>query len=667
MKKLSEWLVQMRRLMEVVSNIFTFLKSGFTAFAKGLTNLPIAVLRTSQRVVFNSFRQVVTFLRSVPSRTRRVIQEAVSAQRVRALTRKEIKRIQKEQRVEARKKRKADAAKRREAQIRARAELRQKRVEAKRVASERKKAARIALVEAKRLAREKREKEKIERAAAREQLRKDRQLERERSRKEKAEKRIQAAKQRATNKEYAKQNRDRIRKQNAEARIQLKQYRADERAARKLQKVEQQNAIAALPRRFFGLLPGKDDSLNTVVVRRTYRATVVNAAGKTTSRVVQSIGRSRARMALQSQGFDVKDIVEVKRWWDVTFGRTVKDKALLQVTRQLAAFSAAGVPLLESLKMLSATSKDRSMRAALLLMIEDIRDGDTLPQAAKTHDSIFPEYYIAMLDASERSGDITKTFETLANYLERDTASRRAVKSALAYPVILVALGAIAVVILSIVVLPRFREFFVSLNAELPLTTRILLFVADFMSNWWYVLFLGAFATWAGIALWRRTDDGRYRLDLLLLKIPLAGALATQICMERFCRVLGSLATAGVPLADGLQLSEGVMGNHAYDRALRQTREGVIRGGGLSGPMSETKMYPDEIVQILRVGEQTGRLTEQLDQAASFYEREVDYKLKNLTSLLEPIVLLVVGGAVGFVAIALVSAMYGIYSNVGIG
>lgn len=657
----------MDRFLQMFREFLNTFSQSLTNSIKGLQTLLLRLFQTLIRLPGALITKTFRFSKAIPRELLRVISEIRSAQKVQAAARKEIRIIQKKQRSIAREKRKTDASVRKKERVRTRAELREKRVEAKRVAKVRRATAKKSLAEAKRNAAKERQRKKAEQIEARALARKLRQEERERVRKARAESRIQRARDRAANKEFARQNRDRIRKQNAEARLQLRQFRKDERAARKLQRVAQRAARAAVPRRFFGLLPGKDDSLNAVVVRRTYRANVINAAGKSSSRVVHSIGRSRARMALQSQGFEVKDIVEVRRWWDITFGRTVKDKALLQVTRQLAAFSAAGVPLLESLRMLAATTKNKEMRAALLMMIEDIRDGDTLPQAAKTHDTIFPDYYIAMLDASERSGDITRTFETLANYLERDTSSRRAVKTALAYPAILVVLGALAVVVLSIVVLPRFREFFVSLNAELPITTRILLVIADFMSNWWYVLFILAFALWLVLYLWRRSENGRYKLDLLLIRTPLIGSLATQIAMERFCRVLGSLASAGVPLADGLELSEGVMNNFAYDKALRKTREGVVRGGGLSDPMSETRMFPDEVVQILRVGEQTGRLTEQLEQAAGFYEREVDYKLKNLTSLLEPIVLLVVGGAVGFVAIALVSAMYGIYSNVGIG
>lgn len=400
---------------------------------------------------------------------------------------------------------------------------------------------------------------------------------------------------------------------------------------------------------------------------RTFKVTYTDAHGKVNRARVVASGRNRARLDVEAQGFTITEIREIRRWWEITVGRAVGDSVLLQVTRQLAAFSAAGVPLLEGLGMLAQTTRNKYMRAALLTMLEDIRDGDTLPQAARVHDSVFPAYYVAMLEASERTGDVTATFETLADYLERDTNSRRAVKSALAYPAILVVMGIGAVVMLSTVVLPKFEVFFASLNTELPLATRMLLAMSAFMATWWWLIFGGLAILLVGGFLYRRTVGGRYHLDRLLLRMPVMGTLIQQIAMERFSRVLGSLSAAGVPLVDALELSQGIMGNAAYDRAVIEARSGVMRGEGLAGPMEAAGLFTMELVQILRVGEQTGRLTEQLEHAATYYAREVDYRLKNLSTLLEPIVLVVVGGAVGFVAVALVSAMYGIYTSSNLG
>lgn len=398
-----------------------------------------------------------------------------------------------------------------------------------------------------------------------------------------------------------------------------------------------------------------------------FSATVLDADGNHVRTKIKAATRSRARLALTSEGLNVVEVHPVPRWWEIEIGRAIPADVLLQATRQLSAFTSAGVPLLESLYMLSDSTKNKRMRQTLIAVAEDVRDGDTLPQAARAHPAVFPAYYVSILDASERSGDLSTTFETLSAYLDRDLTSRRAVKAAMYYPLILVVLSVVAVVVLSTAVLPKFEVFFDSLNAELPLATRILLGISRFFATWWWAVLLGFLVLVEGMFLLRRTDRGRLWIDKGLLRLPIFGKLIEFVALERFSRVLGSLSSAGVPLPDGLQLAAGVMGNRSFDLAVRSTREGVLRGEGLTVPMEATGVFPPETVQILRVGEQSGRLVNQLEMAADFYSKEVDYRLKNLTALIEPVVLLVVGGGVGFVAVALVSAMYGIYTSTNLG
>lgn len=394
-----------------------------------------------------------------------------------------------------------------------------------------------------------------------------------------------------------------------------------------------------------------------------FSVTTTDALGSRTTEVMRSTSRSRLRMDLKAAGRQVVEISDVRHWWRPRPVGNVPPRVLLDTTRQLAAFSEAGISVLEALTMIADSTRNKRMERVLRTMADDIRDGETLPQAVRAHVGIFPNYYIAMLEAADRTGNLASTFDTLASYLERDTASRRAVKSALSYPAILVALGAVAVVVLSVVVLPRFVDFFNDLDVELPLPTRILLSVTAFIGDWWMVIFGSALAIGVGIVAIGRTAQGGRAIDRLKLGTPIVGPLLRDIALERFCRVLGNLEGAGVPLVDALELSETVVGNRHYARAVALTRDGVVRGQGLAAPMAEAGAFPTEVVQVLRVGEQTGRLTEQLEHAAHFYAREVDYRLKTLTALLEPIALLIVGGAVGFVAVALVSAMYGIYST----
>ena len=373
--------------------------------------------------------------------------------------------------------------------------------------------------------------------------------------------------------------------------------------------------------------------------------------------------RSRLRMDLKAAGKDVVDIRVDRPWWRGGRRSKVPARVLLDTTRQLAAFCEAGISILDALVMIGDATRNPAMKHALLTIAEDIRDGETLPQAAQAHAAVFPDYYIAMLEAAERTGNLPATFDTLAGYLERDTASRRAVKSALSYPVILLVLGVVAVVVLSTIVLPKFVEFFLDLDVELPLATRLLLQTTAFIGVWWPVMFGTVLVIALAIAAYSRSTTGGRRLDHLKLRLPIVGPLLRDIALERFSRVLSNLSGAGVPLVDALRLSASAIGNRHYATAVVTARDGVLRGQGLAAPMRDTGVFPPEIVQVLGVGERTGRLTEQLDHAARFYAREVDYRLKNLTALLEPVALLIVGGAVGFVAVALVSAMYGIYSS----
>lgn len=395
----------------------------------------------------------------------------------------------------------------------------------------------------------------------------------------------------------------------------------------------------------------------------TFVALVEDTFGNQTKEKIMAPDRVSARVALARQGLRVIELDKAKTLREIEIGRGIPDAQLLQFTRQMAAFIAAGISVTSALEMLERTAKHKTLRRVISSVLADIRDGENLGSAIRSQGKYFPTYYSAILGASERSGDMTVAFDTLANYLERDLNSKRAVRSALYYPAVLLALGFASVFLLSTIVLPRFRIFFASLNADLPATTQALMTLSAFMSTWWLYIVGAVILMIAAVFLMGKAERGRFLLDMGLLKMPVFGGLLELIALERFTRVLGTLSHAGVPLPDSLSLASRVVGNKVFGNAIQRIRKGVINGEGLSEPMQATKTFPEAMVQIVRVGEQTGRLGQQLDQSAIMYSKEVDYRLKNLTTLLEPLVLLIVGGGVGFVAIALVSAMYGIYNS----
>jgi type IV pilus assembly protein PilC len=225
-------------------------------------------------------------------------------------------------------------------------------------------------------------------------------------------------------------------------------------------------------------------------------------------------------------------------------------------------------------------------------------------------------------------------------------------------------MSVITIVVLATFVLPKFKVFFKSLDAKLPLPTRMLLAVTDFLTNWWWTLALGGAALILIVFSALQTESGRYTRDKLLLATPVVGETIQYALVERFCRILASMVTAGVSLPEALRVATDSLRNRVYMRSLDSVNESMLEGQGIAGPLARTALFPATAVQMLRVGEETGTLDNQLEVTAQYYETELDYKIKKLTALFEPAVIVVMGLIVGFVAVALVSAMYGVFNQV---
>jgi type IV pilus assembly protein PilC len=344
--------------------------------------------------------------------------------------------------------------------------------------------------------------------------------------------------------------------------------------------------------------------------------------------------------------------------------KKVPRKELMHFSRQLAVFIKAGIPIIDALETIHEEMGNKLFREIMESMIESLKGGSTFAAAAAQHPEAFPPFYLGILQSAELTGRLDTVLVQLSEYIDRDLEARRKITSALTYPGVIMVMSVVVVGILVGFVLPRFETFFEDLDAKLPLPTRILLNVSGFISDYWY-LFVGAFLVLLiGIILALRTDRGRAIRDTLLLKTPALGDLLHHVVLERFCRILSSMMEAGVPLPDAMRVTTEATSNHVYKKGLTEAREAMLRGEGLAGPLAETGLFPASARQMMRVGEDTGTLDAQLATAATYFERELDYKIKRFTGLFEPAVLIMVGALVGFVAIALVSAMYGIFNQV---
>jgi type IV pilus assembly protein PilC len=344
--------------------------------------------------------------------------------------------------------------------------------------------------------------------------------------------------------------------------------------------------------------------------------------------------------------------------------RHVSPETVMAFSRQLASFLEAGISVLEALEIVGEESAQPGMQRVIEAMIQTIQRGGSFTDATAEHPDVFPAYYRAMVRSAEFTGRLDEVLDQLAVYLDRDLNARRQVKSALAYPSFVFLVAVVGMIVMSIFVLPKFNAMYAGLGAELPLPTRLLMNSTGFITGGWMYLVGGAALFGLIAAALIGGARGKSRRDRFVMRLPVLGELYHLISIERFCRVLASLAKAGVPLPDAISMAADSTNNTVFQTRMVDVRDTLTRGGGLSAPIVESEIFPTAARQMIRVGERTGALAHQLSRAASYYEREVGFKMKRATELFEPAVILFVGLLIGFVAIAQVAAMYSIFGQV---
>jgi type IV pilus assembly protein PilC len=347
-----------------------------------------------------------------------------------------------------------------------------------------------------------------------------------------------------------------------------------------------------------------------------------------------------------------------------SIGKTIKPDVVMSFSRQLSSFLEAGIPLLDALNIVGQQMGKSRMRAVINDLGTSIHRGGSFVDAVNAHPDVFPAYYRAMLASAEYTGDLDDVLSQLAAYMERDIEARRQIKGALTYPILVLIVAIAAVIVMSLFVLPKFTGLYRSLGASLPLPTRMLIGFTDFMRADWPFVILGMAAAFAGFATIIGGARGKGRRDALAMRLPLVGNLYLLVSLERFCRVLSSLASAGVPLPVAIGLSADSTNNSLFQKQMVEVREVLVRGGGLYEPMVATGLFPIAARQMIQVGERTGMLGPQLSKAASYYEREVTFTMKKATDLFGPIVIIFVALVVGFVAVAQIAAMYSIFGQI---
>jgi type IV pilus assembly protein PilC len=399
----------------------------------------------------------------------------------------------------------------------------------------------------------------------------------------------------------------------------------------------------------------------------SYRYVALRTDGHKQSGRIMAPSSVSARFELTSRQLQVRTLRERKKFSKIEITKTlIKPNEIANLSRQLSAFLKAGVPIIEALDAIADETKNQQLATMLVEIAAQLRAGDPFSEAIAAHAENFPSYYPGIIGSAELSGRLDVVLDQLADYIDRDLQTRRRIKSALTYPAILGVMSIVTVGILVGYVLPKFKVFFQSFHAKLPFTTRFMLGLGDFAQKSGWMVVVGLIAAIGLLALYGRSERGHLTRDRLVLRIPVLREVVRCAITERFCRILSAMVKAGVPISAGMSAAIDSTDNRVYSRKLVQASEEMLQGRGFAGPVSDTGLFPGTVTQMIRVGEETGTLDRQLEVAAQYYDKELGFKLERLTALFEPMMIVVMGLVVGFVAVALVQAMYGMYSNGGI-
>ncbi len=336
------------------------------------------------------------------------------------------------------------------------------------------------------------------------------------------------------------------------------------------------------------------------------------------------------------------------------------EQALTIFSRQLATMISAGLSLIRCLDILAEQTEDRVLKRALLEVKQDVESGKAFSAALAKHKNVFSDMYINMVRAGEIGGMLDEVLERLATFMEKDFQLKKKIKSAMTYPMVILVLAIVIVIFLVTYVLPTFIDMFKEMDVKLPWMTRVIVAFVEAVKNPYFVGMMIAILLLLGglFFLWSSTEVGRRILDKIKLILPIFGQLNKKVAISRFARTLGTLLASGVPLMSALEIVADVSGNAVIKEAIEEVRSRLREGENLSGPLSEMDIFPPMVVQMIAVGEETGNLDSMLTKIADFYDTEVDYMLSSLTSMLEPIMIIVMGGIVGFIVIAVFMPLY---------
>jgi type IV pilus assembly protein PilC len=385
----------------------------------------------------------------------------------------------------------------------------------------------------------------------------------------------------------------------------------------------------------------------------TYRGT--NRAGATVSGELTAASKTDLISNLKRQQINVTKMSEKGKEFNLpTFGGGVDSKELAVFTRQFSVMIDAGLPLVQCLEILAGQQENKVFQKVLTGTRAAVEGGSTLSTAMRQYEKVFDALYVNLVEAGETGGILDTILQRLSTYIEKNVKLKRAVQSAMVYPIAVFGVAGAVITLLLWKVVPIFATLFLGLGVDLPLPTRIVIALSNFVGSiFGLMIFMALVGIFIGMKVWYKTPVGRMAIDRVILKLPMVGILMRKIAVGRFTRTLGTLISSGVPILEGLEITARTAGNAVIEKALMDVRKGLEAGRNLSDPLKESNVFPGMVTQMIGVGEQTGAMDAMLQKIADFYEDEVDAAVKDLLAALEPMMIVFLGLVVGGIVISM--------------
>ncbi len=397
----------------------------------------------------------------------------------------------------------------------------------------------------------------------------------------------------------------------------------------------------------------------------SYGYEAIDKFGKTLKGSIEAEDLDRARSEIKAMGLTIIDVAEqsaLNKDLNFEISRKPSARDMSVFCRQFVSMNRAGVSILDALKMLAEATENKRLKEAIEGVRVSTEKGETLANALAEYPKIFPTLMINMVAAGESSGSLDVSMERMAIQFERSNKTAALVKKAMIYPIVVLIVAIAVVIVMLMVVIPNYAKMFVDLGTDLPKITQIVIHMSDGIKNYWFIIFPVIIGVVIALRAWAATDSGKHVFGKLALKIPMIANLVTKSASAMMARTLSTLLGAGVPLTEAVEITSGVMSNVYFKEAMEKANSDITMGRPLSAPLEESGLFPPMVYYMVRIGEETGNTEDMLDKLADYYEEEVEMAVASLMAAMEPMIIIVLAGVVGFLIAACMAPMLSMYA-----